>query len=140
LDWLRRECGLTVVLLAHSAVETVNDPRASSYTSYQLRLHKRARGLVQDEMDVIAFLATDVAVISEDAGFNKKRSRGEGGSARWLHFDGRPAFVAKSRFDLPAKILCPKDFDVSVSLAPMFPRVAPGSRVRSTTKGVLGNE
>jgi hypothetical protein len=49
LDWLRRERGLTIVLLAHSAVETINDPRAPTYTSYQLRLHKRARGLVQDE-------------------------------------------------------------------------------------------
>ena len=44
LDWLRRERGMTIVLLAHSAVETVNDPRAPAYTSYQLRLHKRARG------------------------------------------------------------------------------------------------
>jgi hypothetical protein len=44
LDWLRRERGMTTVLLAHSAVETVNDPRAPAYTSYQLRLHKRARG------------------------------------------------------------------------------------------------
>ena len=129
LDWLRRERGMTNVLLAHSNVETVNDPRAPSYTSYQLRLHKRARGLVQDEMDAIAFLATDVAVISEDAGFNKKRTRADGGSARWLHFENRPAFVAKSRFDLPAKVLCPKDFDVSMALASLFPRVTPGPEV-----------
>jgi hypothetical protein len=133
LDWLRRERGMTIVLLAHSAIETVSDPRAPQYTSYQLRLHKRGRGIVQDEMDAIAFLATDVAVISEDSGFSRKRNRADGGSTRWLHFEGRPAFVAKSRFDLPAKILCPKDFDVSASLAPLFPRVAPGKAVRSTT-------
>ena len=47
-DYVRRQRGTTVVLLAHSAIETINDPRAASYTSYQLRLHKRARGLVQD--------------------------------------------------------------------------------------------
>ena len=82
-------------------------------------------------MDLIAFLATDVAVVSEDAGFNKKRSRGEGGSVRWLHFEGRPAFVAKSRFDLQPKILCPKDFDVGTGLASIFPKVAPGEKVRS---------
>jgi hypothetical protein len=133
LDWLRRERDMAIVLLAHSAVETVNDPRAPAYTSYQLRVHKRARGLIQDEMDAIAFLAADVHVVTEEAGFNKKRSRAEGGATRWLHFEGRPAFVAKSRFELPARILCSKDFDVGVSLAPMFPRVAPG-KVRSTTK------
>ena len=128
LDWLRRERGMTIVLLAHSAVETINDPRAPAYTSYQLRLHKRARGLVQDEMDLIAFLATDMAVVSEDVGFNKKRNRGEGGAVRWLHFEGRPAFVAKCRFELQPKILCPKDFDVGKALASIFPKIAPGKK------------
>jgi hypothetical protein len=126
LDWLRRQRGMTIVLLAHSSVETVNDPRAPAYTSYQLRLHKRARGLIADEMDLIAFLATDISVVSDDAGFNKKRNRADGGSARWLHFESRPAFLAKSRFELPAKMLCRKDFDVSSALAPIFPQVAPG--------------
>jgi hypothetical protein len=126
LDWLRRQRGMTIVLLAHSSVETVNDPRAPAYTSYQLRLHKRARGLIADEMDLIAFLATDLNVVSEDAGFNKKRNRADGGAARWLHFESRPAFLAKSRFELPPKILCRKDFDVGSALAPIFPQVAPG--------------
>ena len=126
LDWLRRQRGITIVLLAHSSVETVNDPRAPAYTSYQLRLHKRARGLIADEMDLIAFLATDVNIVTEDAGFSKKRNRADGGSVRWLHFESRPAFLAKSRFDLAAKMLCRKDFDVSSALAPIFPPVAPG--------------
>jgi hypothetical protein len=126
LDWLRRQRGMTFVLLAHSSVETVNDPRTPTYTSYQLRLHKRARGLIADEMDLIGFLAADISVVSEDAGFNKKRNRADGGAARWLHFESRPAFLAKSRFELPAKMLCRKDFDVSSALAPIFPRVAPG--------------
>ena len=51
LEFLRRRLGMTVVLLAHSAIETINDPRAATYTSYQLRLHNaRARpgaGLVR---------------------------------------------------------------------------------------------
>lgn len=74
LDWLRRERGMNVVLLAHSAIETINDPRAPTYTSYQLRLHKRARGLIADEMDLIAFLSTEVHVVSEDLGFSKTRT------------------------------------------------------------------
>jgi hypothetical protein len=65
---------MNVVLLAHSAIETINDPRAPTYTSYQLRLHKRARGLIADEMDLIAFLSTEVHVVSEDLGFSKTRT------------------------------------------------------------------
>ena len=135
LDWLRRKRGMTVVLLAHSAIETVNDPRAPAYTSYQLRLHKRARGLVQDEMDAIFFLATDVHVVSEDLGFAKKRNRADGSASRFLFCEGRPAFVAKSRFDLSAKIPCPKDFDVGTSLAPIFPPSHRDAKtVRSATR------
>jgi hypothetical protein len=121
LNFLRRELGMMVVLLAHSAIETINDPRAASYTSYQLRLHKRARGLVQDAMDFIGFLAPDLNIQTEDAGFGKKRTRADGGSTRWLHCEGRPSFTAKNRYGLPAKIMIPLNFDYGATLAPYFP-------------------
>ena len=120
LDFLRRRLGMSVVLLAHSAIETINDPRAASYTSYQLRLHKRARGLVQDWCDAIGFLAPDLHVQSEEVGFGKKRNRADGGSQRWLHFEARPSFVAKNRYGLPAKMPVPKDFSYG-ALAPYLP-------------------
>jgi AAA domain/Protein of unknown function (DUF669) len=116
LDFLRRRIGMSVLLLAHSAIETINDPRAASYTSYQLRLHKRARGLVQDWCDAIGFLAPDLHVQSEEVGFGKKRNRADGGSQRWLHFEARPSFVAKNRYDLPAKMPVPKNFSYGRSL------------------------
>ena len=120
LDYLRRQHGMIPLLLGHSAIETINDPRVASYTSYQLRLHKRARGLVQDNMDAIGFLAPDLHVQSEEVGFGKKRNRAEGGSQRWLHFEGRPSFVAKNRYGLPAKMPVPKDFSYG-ALAPYLP-------------------
>lgn len=134
LDWLRRERQMITVLLAHSTIESVSDPRVPSYTSYQLRLHKRARGLIQDEMDVIGFLSTDVVTHTEQLGFNKTRTRGEGGAQRWLHLEGRPAFVAKNRYNMPAKILIPKDFQFN-KLSELFPIAASGDGVlRSAAK------
>jgi hypothetical protein len=115
---------MIILFLAHSAIETINDPRAASYTSYQLRLHKRARGLVQDWCDMIGFLASDLVIKSEDAGFSKTRVRADGGSTRWLHVEGRPSFVAKNRYQMPPKILIPKPFDYGVALAPYFPPAA----------------
>ena len=120
LNYLRRRRDMSVVLIAHAAIETVNDPRASSYTSYQLRLHKRARGMVQDWCDAIGFLAPDLHVQSEDAGFNKKRGRADGGSQRWLHWEGRPAFTAKNRYGLPARMPVSADFSYG-ALASYFP-------------------
>jgi hypothetical protein len=122
IDFLRREHGMTTVLLAHSSIERIDDPRAASYTSYQLRLHKRARGLIQDNMDVIGFMAPDLNIQSEDAGFGKKRTRADGGSTRWVHFEARPSFVAKNRYNLPAKLLIPPDFNYDATLSPYFPQ------------------
>jgi hypothetical protein len=121
LEYLRRERGMMIVLLAHSAIETINDPRTASYTSYQLRLHKRARGLVQDWVDAIGFLAPDLHVKEDDAGFGKRRARADGGSQRWLHWEGRPSFVAKNRYCLPAKMPVPADFSYG-ALASYFPQ------------------
>jgi hypothetical protein len=120
-DFLRRERGMTIVLLAHSAIERIDDPRAASYTSYQLRLHKRARALVQDWTDAILFLAPDLNITSEDTGFGRKRARADGGSTRWLHCEGRPSFVAKNRYGLPSKIMIPQNLDFGAVLAPFFP-------------------
>ena len=70
-EFLRRQRGMSIVLIAHSAIETIYDPCATSFTSYQLRLHKRARGLVQDWCDAIGFLAPDLHVQTEETGFGK---------------------------------------------------------------------
>lgn len=121
LEYLRRQRGMIVVSLAHSAIETINDPRTASYTSYQLRLHKRARGLVQDWVDAIGFLAPDLHVKEDDTGFGKKRARADGGSQRWLCWEARPSFVAKNRYALPAKMPISKDFSYS-ALAEFFPQ------------------
>jgi hypothetical protein len=115
---------MIVLLLAHSAIETMNDPRAPAYTSYQLRLHKRVRGLLQDWSDAIGFLAGDLVVKTENAGFAKTRNRADAGPSRWIHFQGKPAFVAKNRYGMPAKLPVPQNFDFGATLAPFFPPAA----------------
>jgi hypothetical protein len=47
----------------------------------------------------------DASVKEEDQGFNKKRGRAEGGSQRFIYCEGRPAFIAKNRYGMPAKVL-----------------------------------
>ena len=101
---LRRDRGMMVLLIAHSTVERFDDPTTSSYSRYDIRLHKRALGMIQDEMDAILFLNQDVSIKEEDAGFNKKTSKGKGGGNRVIYCELRPSFVAKNRFGLPDKL------------------------------------
>ena len=108
---LRDHRNMTIVLVGHSTVERVEDPRAPAFTSYTLRLHRRARALVQDAADIVGFLADDLRVVVEDTGFNRERTRAAASPARFLFVEGTPAFCAKNRYGLPPKIEVPIGFD-----------------------------
>ena len=120
LNWLRRERGMTIIFIAHSTIERVDNPTGASYSRFDIRLHKRALALVQDEVDAILFVRQDETIKQEDAGFGKTRAHASGGEARWIYGDGRPGFVAKNRYDLPAKIMFPRGGGYA-ALAPYLP-------------------
>lgn len=102
---LRRERAMTVIWLAHSAVERFDQPGSQPYNRYDLRLQKRGSAIITDEADAVLFMNTKVSVKETDAGFNKKNVHAEGGGSRWLFADGRPAFIAKNRFGMPDSLL-----------------------------------
>jgi Cdc6-like AAA superfamily ATPase len=62
LNALRYERGMSVGYIAHSTVVTVDDPMTQSYSRFDIRLHKRAIGIFQDEVDAILFLNQDVVI------------------------------------------------------------------------------
>jgi Cdc6-like AAA superfamily ATPase len=123
LNALRVERGMNIVLISHSEVERFDDPTSASYSQYQVRLHKSARKLVEDEMDAILLIKQEPAIKSEDQGFNKKRAVAEGGATRWIYCEGRPAFTAKNRFGMPPKLQYAKGKGYE-ALAPFFPATA----------------
>ena len=132
-NWLRRNRNMTIVMIAHSEIIMINDPRCNAYSAYSLRLHKRARGLVEDSADLIGFLATDIVIKSEQSGFGKTRARADGGNTRWLHCEPRPAFTAKNRFGMPERLMIPLRFDYQSTLGKFFPTPQPqAGSVRTT--------
>ena len=133
-EWLRRSRHMTIVLIAHSEITTINDPRVTSFTSYQLRLHKRARALVEDTADLIGFLTTDIVVKTEQQGFNKTRTRADSGTTRWLHTEPHPAFIAKNRFGMSERILIPQHFDFASTLGKFFPQLQAGEVIAAAPK------
>lgn len=108
LNALRRDRAMSVVLIAHSDITQFPNPAGAQYPRWDIRLHKRALALVQDEVDVILLINQDATVKTEDAGFNKKRAHAEGGGTRWIYADGRPAWVAKNRYGMPERFLFKK--------------------------------
>ena len=108
---VRNKRDMTIILTAHATIERVDDPRAPTYTSYQPKLHKRARALVMDACDVIGFLSEELRVVTDDGGF-RERTRATAGNGRFLFVEGRPAFAAKNRYGLPEKLPIPLDFNI----------------------------
>ncbi len=105
LHMLRMKTGMTIVLISHSTVTKFDDPKTGSYSRYDTRLQRKANDLIQDDCDAILFVNQDVAVVTEDEGFNKSVKRGEGGNVRWIYTTGKPSYVAKNRYDMPGELL-----------------------------------
>jgi hypothetical protein len=103
LTAIRDKHNMLIVMCCHSMIERIDDPRAPTYTSYQLRLHRRARAVIMDACDAVFFIAEDLRTITEDGGF-AERTRGASDNKRYLFTENRPAFAAKNRFGLPSKI------------------------------------
>lgn len=129
LNALRRDKGMTIVLIAHSKIERFDDPETVGYSRYDIDLHDKARDFLKREVDVVLLLKPDVTIKTEESGFNKQRARADGGRSVWMHATSRPAYAAGNRYGLPEKTLYEpgKGFD---ALAAHFPHVAaPAARI-----------
>ena len=107
-DALRRDRGMQVIWLALADATNHEEPGAQPYKRYDLKVHKRAEGLLTQAADAVLFINTKVVLKESDAGFGKKNVHAEGGGTRWMFCDGRPAFVAKNRFGMPDAFPLPK--------------------------------
>lgn len=124
-DYLRREKGMTIILLAHSDVKQFDEPGKSPYSRFDLRMHKRGAAILTDRCDYILFVGSKTEIKETEAGFNKKHTHAEGGGTRWIFSDARPAFIAKNRsLNMPAQILFKKGEGFKALAPHIFPAMA----------------
>jgi hypothetical protein len=96
--------GISVVQIAHSAIERFDSPTSDPYSRYVVKLHKRAAALVQEAADIVGFFNYRISLKQKEVGFQKTVTHGEGGGARLMHFEERPGFLAKNRYQMPAQV------------------------------------
>lgn len=90
--------GKIILLLAHAIAEDYSDPEVNSLKRFTPRLHKTARSLVAEYVDVI-LLATRAF----------GAAKGDQNNPRIVRTEASPYQVAKSRFSIPAEL--PLDAD-----------------------------
>jgi hypothetical protein len=114
-----RDMNICVAMTAHSQVRKFEAPEMAAYDRYEMKLHKRANALLQEKADLILFANFDTATTEIKEGMGK-RTVGKGAGTRTLYAEKRPAFDAKNRHNLPAKLPLTQPFDWS-QYAAAFP-------------------
>jgi len=99
-----RAKGIGIILLAHNEIKTFNPPDSDAYDRYQIKLHRHAATAIEEWADVVLFANFKAYVAKDDKGKAKATGSGE----RFLYSSNKPAWRAKSRYDIPDEI--PLDF------------------------------
>lgn len=102
-----QEKGMVVIAIAHAQIKRFDAPDTDPYDRYQIKLHERAAGLVNEWADVIGFAHLETITVTKEEG-KKKSTRGESSGARFLAVEERPAYQAKNRYSMPAELPFPK--------------------------------
>ncbi len=117
---LRDHRNMTIIMVAHSEQKRVEDPMLPAYDTHDLKLHKRAAALAEEFADVILYAAVQTNTVTEDAGFNNKRTRAVTTGQRVMHTIGQPAFLAKNRYSLPSPLpLAWESFAQAMGMSPV---------------------
>jgi hypothetical protein len=131
LDALRRERGMTVVILAHSEARNIDDPVQGPYSRWTPKLHKRANALLFEWADVMGYLEVERLVLKDDA--KDKVGRASATGQRVLYLEDTGGYEAKNRYDLPPQIEIPKTQPFEAIRAPISAALAAVAKRRKST-------
>lgn len=82
-----------VLLLAHAVAEDYTDPEVANLKRFTPRLHKTARSLIAEYVDVILLATRQYGA-----------AKGDANNPRIVRTEASPFQVAKSRYDIPAEL------------------------------------
>jgi len=107
LEILRNTAGMNLVLLAHAWVKTFKNPLGEDFDRYQMKLNQKAAGLLTEWPDAVLFADYEDHTYRPPGASDKTLAKGinpTDGGARILHTQRRATWVAKNRYDLPARL------------------------------------
>lgn len=107
LSYLRDECNMGVIILAHSQVKTQHPPDGEDYDRYQPKLHERATAMLQEYADDVFLINTRVSVTRSNQADKNSRSIAVGSNQRFLYTSLKPTHMAKNRWGMPEMIPLP---------------------------------
>lgn len=102
--YLRDQRNMGVIIIAHSQVKRFDDPTTDAYDRYILDLGKESAAVLTEWADIVLFCNTQTNVVEEKVGIGGVKKRGVGPAERFMYTQETPAFKAKCRWPVPAKL------------------------------------
>lgn len=96
LEELQKKRAMNVVLVAHSWIKNFSNPEGENFDRYELKLDKRASGVVREWCEAVLFASWEQATHEDGS-----KSKGISTGARIMRTEWRATFDAKNRFGLP---------------------------------------
>ena len=93
---------MAIIIIAHTAQSIYNNPVGEDYTQFIVKLHYTAASAYEEFVDMVLFLNHKAYVVKQDGMLSKNKATGSG--ERSFFTQNRPAFSAKSRYDVPFEI------------------------------------
>ena len=99
-----RAKGMNILLIAHAIRRPFKNPMGDDYEHWTIKLHDKAASLIVEWCDVVGFISQDVAT-EDTSGRTKAQTTGK----RIMRTHPDPAYLAKTRYEMPAKIVLPRE-------------------------------
>jgi len=99
LERLSDTRGMNILMLAHSQIRSFKNPEGEDFDRYEMKLHHKAGGLLQEWADEVLFANYETATHEK-----KGRVRGISSGARIIHTTRTAAYDAKNRHSLPDEL------------------------------------
>lgn len=94
--------GMNVILLAHSAVKTFNDPEGPPYDRHEIAMNARSAGLLRAWVDYVLFMRYEAYASKLDGKAAKLRGISTG--VRVIHTAWTAAYDAKRSYPIPDEL------------------------------------
>lgn len=144
-DALRRQRGMSIVMLSHAHIKRFESPETEPYDRYEMKLYDgsaSAKAFVQEWADCVLFGNYKVRVEKKDVGFGNKVNQGKalvdnlGSGQRVIYTEERPAYHAKNRYGMPHELPMLKDAPAQAVLDAIAGRYAPAKNQTEKKKEV----
>jgi len=101
LNAIRDKRNMAIILLAHNEIKSFSPPDSDPYDRYQIKLHRHAATMLEEWADAVLF-ANFKTYVSKSKDGSKAKAIGSG--ERVLFSSNRPAWRAKTRYNMPEEI------------------------------------